>query len=41
MATLIKISKKVTMKYLRENYNWTDAADEWFKQEIRVWAANK
>jgi hypothetical protein len=33
--------EKATMKYLRENYNLTDAADEWFRQEIRVWAANK
>lgn len=33
--------EKATMKYLRENYNWTDAADEWFRTEIRVWAANK
>ncbi len=33
--------EKATMKYLRENYKWTDAADEWFRNEIRVWAANK
>ncbi len=33
--------EKDTVKYLRENYNWTDAADEWFRTEIRKWAATK
>lgn len=33
--------EKDTMSYLRENYNWTEAADEWFRTEIRKWAATK
>jgi len=33
--------EKDTVKYLRENYKWTDAADEWFRTEIRKWAATK
>lgn len=33
--------EKDTVKYLRENYTWTDAADEWFRSEIRSWAATK
>ncbi len=33
--------EKATMKYIRENYKWTDAADEWFRDEIRKWAASK
>lgn len=33
--------EKDTVKYLRENYNWTEAADEWFRAEIRKWAATK
>ena len=33
--------EKATIKYIRENYNWTDAADEWFRIEIRKWAATK
>lgn len=33
--------EKATIKYIRENYNWTDAADEWFRTEIRKWAATK
>jgi hypothetical protein len=34
-------TEKATVKYLRENYKWTDAADEWFRGEIRTWAATK
>lgn len=34
-------TEKDTMKYIRDNYNWTDAADEWFRDEIRKWAATK
>lgn len=34
-------TEKDTVKYLRENYKWTDAADEWFRGEIRKWAATK
>ena len=33
--------EKATMKYVRENYKGTDAADEWFRDEIRKWAATK
>lgn len=33
--------EKDTIKYIRENYKWTDAADEWFRTEIRKWAATK
>lgn len=33
--------EKETVAYIRENYSWTDAADEWFRTEIRTWAASK
>lgn len=33
--------EKDTMAYIRSNYKWTDAADEWFRTEIRKWAATK
>lgn len=33
--------EKETMSYVRENFNWTEAADEWFRTEIRKWAAMK
>ena len=33
--------EKDSVKYIRENYSWTDAADEWFRTEIRKWAATK
>lgn len=33
--------EKDTVAYIRENYKWTDAADEWFRSEIRKWAATK
>ncbi len=33
--------EKDTVKYIRENFKWTDAADEWFRTEIRKWAATK
>ena len=33
--------EKDTMKYIRENFKWTEKADEWFRNEIRKWAANK
>ena len=33
--------EKDTMAYVRQNYKWTDAADEWFRTEIRKWAATK
>ncbi len=33
--------EKDTVAYIRDNYKWTDAADEWFRTEIRKWAATK
>lgn len=33
--------EKDTMAYVRDNFKWTDAADEWFRTEIRKWAATK
>ena len=29
------------MKYIRENYRFTYASDQWFRKEIRKWAATK
>ncbi len=34
-------TEKETMSYIRDNYKWTEAADEWFRTEIRKWAATK
>lgn len=33
--------EKDTMSYIRDNYKWTDSADDWFRSEIRKWAASK
>ncbi len=33
--------EKDTVAYLRDNYKWTDAADEWFRAEVRKWASTK
>jgi hypothetical protein len=33
--------EKDTMAYVRENFKWTEAADEWFRSEIRKWASTK
>ena len=33
--------EKDTVAYLRDNFKWTDAADEWFRAEVRKWAATK
>lgn len=33
--------EKDTVKYLRDNFKWTEAADEWFRDEVRKWAATK
>ena len=33
--------EKDSVKHARENFKWTDAADEWFRTEIRKWAATK
>lgn len=31
--------EKTTMAYIRDNYKFTAEADEWFRDEIRRWAA--
>ena len=33
--------EKDTVLYIRENFKWTNDADEWFRTEIRKWAATK
>jgi hypothetical protein len=33
--------EKNTMKHIRDSYQFTDAADDWFRTEIRKWAATK
>ena len=33
--------EKHTVALLREKFKWTDAADEWFRTEIRKWAAER
>ena len=33
--------EKDSIAYVRDNYKWTDKADEWFRTEIRKWAATK
>jgi len=33
--------EKDTMAYIRDNFKWTEASDEWFRTEIRKWAATK
>ena len=33
--------EKATMEYIRDNFKWTDEADNWFRTEIRKWAASK
>ena len=33
--------EKKTIAYVRYNYKWTDKANEWFRSEIRKWAATK
>ena len=33
--------EKDTVKYLRDNYKWTDKANEWFRTEVRKWASTK
>lgn len=32
--------EKATMSYIRDNYKFTDEADEWFRTEIRRFAAS-
>ena len=31
--------EKETMAYIRDNFKWTDQANEWFRTEIAKWAA--
>ncbi len=33
--------EKDTVEYIRDTYKWTDEANEWFRTEIRKWAATK
>jgi hypothetical protein len=33
--------EKATMKYIRDNFKWTDEADAWFRSQIAKWAAEK
>ena len=33
--------EKDTMKHIRENYKWTEEADEWFRSEVAKWVATK
>ena len=33
--------EKATIKYIRDNYRFTNKADKWFRTEIRSWAATK
>ena len=33
--------EKDTMEYIRDHYQWTEAANEWFRHEISKWAATK
>jgi len=33
--------EKATVAYIRENFKWTEKADEWFRSEIRKWASSK
>ncbi|MEA3452362.1 MAG: hypothetical protein U9Q83_10740 [Bacteroidota bacterium] len=33
--------EKDTMEHIRNNFKWSSEADEWFRTEIRKWAAEK
>ena len=33
--------ENATMKYIRDNYKFTDASDQWFRTEIQKWAGTK
>ncbi len=33
--------EKATMDYIRDHFKWTPEADQWFRDEIRKWAASK
>ncbi len=30
-------AEKATMEYIRDNYKWTEAANEWFRSQIAEW----
>jgi hypothetical protein len=32
-------AEKATIEYIRDNYKWTEAADEWFRSQISAWAS--
>jgi len=32
--------EKATIGYIRKNFNWTDAADDWFRHQISSWRAH-
>jgi hypothetical protein len=32
--------EKTTIAYIRKNFNWTEAADDWFKHQISTWRAH-
>lgn len=31
--------EKATIAYIRKNFNWTEAADDWFRNQISSWRA--
>ena len=33
--------EKHTMEYIRDNYKWTEGADDWFRTQISSWAGTK
>lgn len=33
--------EKTTMEYIRDNFSWTESADEWFRSQIAGWAVSK
>lgn len=33
--------EKDTMDYIRNNFKWTEGADEWFRTQVSIWAGAK
>ena len=33
--------EKDTMEYIRDNFTWTDNANDWFRNQISSWAGTK
>jgi len=33
--------EKDTMNYIRTNFKWTDGADDWFRNQVSIWAGAK